>query len=106
MSEVSAPPVSEVTYCTVHTNVQTSLRCNKCNRLMCTKCAVLTPVGYRCKECVSNQQTIFYNAQGIDPLIQFGVSFGLGLIGAALAGALLSLLGFFFMFLVGIPASA
>src|SRR5688572_1451926 len=40
------------TFCAIHTSVETTLRCNKCGRYMCVKCAVRTPVGYRCKQCV------------------------------------------------------
>jgi len=105
MSEAPAASPSTALYCTVHPTVETALRCNKCGRLMCVKCARRTPVGYRCKECVSNQQAIFFNAQPADPLIQFAVSVGLSLVGAALIGTILGGLGFFAL-LIGIPASA
>lgn len=45
---------------------------------MCTACAVRTPVGYRCKECVRGQREKFYTAQSLDPLLQAGVGFVLG----------------------------
>src|SRR5260221_4811148 len=67
------------TFCAIHTTVETSLRCNKCGRYMCSRCAVRTPVGYRCKECVNQQQDIFYNATQADYLIASAVAFGLGL---------------------------
>ena len=47
-------------HCVNHPNVETYLRCNKCGRPICIKCAVLTPVGYRCKDCVRAQQKVFY----------------------------------------------
>ena len=52
--------MSEPMYCVNHPDVETYLRCNKCGRPICTKCAVLTPVGYRCKDCVRAQQRVFY----------------------------------------------
>ncbi|MEP7285635.1 MAG: hypothetical protein ABI947_07705 [Chloroflexota bacterium] len=58
-------PVTEQdqrTFCAVHTTVETTLRCNKCGRYMCTRCAVQTPVGYRCKECVHQQQDVYFTA--------------------------------------------
>ena len=67
-------PDDEVVYCTVHPNAETALRCNRCGRPMCTRCAVRTPVGYRCKECVREQQDKFFDAQMIDYLIAAGVS--------------------------------
>ncbi|MBN2305656.1 MAG: hypothetical protein JXQ72_14325 [Anaerolineae bacterium] len=68
------PEAEEVVYCTVHANVETTLRCNRCGRPMCTRCAVRTPVGYRCKECVREQQDKFFDAQVLDYLIAAGVS--------------------------------
>jgi hypothetical protein len=41
---------------------------------MCTRCAVKTPVGYRCRECVRAQQDKFFDAQMLDYLIAAGVS--------------------------------
>jgi hypothetical protein len=52
--------MSEPMYCVNHPNVETYLRCNKCGRPICPKCAVQTPVGYRCRECVNAQQQVFY----------------------------------------------
>ncbi len=52
----------QLTYCEVHPDRETSLRCNKCNRLMCPDCAVSTPVGYRCKQCVRQQDDKFFTA--------------------------------------------
>jgi hypothetical protein len=77
-------PAEGVMFCEVHPTVETTLRCNKCGRPMCTKCAVKTPVGYRCKECVRGQQTVFYNSNSLDPLIQGVVALPLGAIGAGL----------------------
>lgn len=65
MSEV--PPKM---YCANHPNIETTLRCNKCEKPICAKCAVLTPTGYRCKECIRGQQKIFETATWLDyPLI-------------------------------------
>ena len=74
--------------CTVHPKVETGLRCNKCNRPMCTQCAVRTPVGYRCKECVRGQQKTFYNARSTDFLVQGAVSVVMGGVGSLLMGFL------------------
>lgn len=104
MSDAPLAAPSDVMYCTVHPTVETTLRCNKCGRPMCVKCARRTPVGYRCKECVANQQAVFYNAQSLDPVIQFAVSAVLSVFGAALIGILLGGIGFVTL-LVGIPAS-
>jgi hypothetical protein len=41
-----------VLHCYVHPNRETSLRCNNCDRPICAACAIRTPTGYRCRECV------------------------------------------------------
>ena len=63
-----------VMYCANHPETETYLRCNKCEKPICLKCAVLTEVGYRCKECIREQQNVFYNAMTYDNWIAFGVA--------------------------------
>ena len=65
---------SDTLYCYVHPNRETSLRCNNCERPICTSCAVHTPTGYRCKECVRGQQQIFNTAEWYDYFIGFVVA--------------------------------
>jgi len=72
-------------YCANHPQTATGLRCNRCEKPICPKCAVLTPTGYRCKECVRGQQKIFETATWIDyPLLFIVVAImaGLGAFGA------------------------
>jgi hypothetical protein len=71
---VTAEGPDSRTFCAVHPNIETSLRCNKCGRYMCSKCAVRTPVGYRCRECVHQQQDIFFSATQRDYVIAAIVS--------------------------------
>jgi len=60
--------------CQVHPNRETLLRCNRCNRPMCSECAVLTPTGYRCKECVRGAQKVFETTQTLDLVIGVGIA--------------------------------
>ncbi len=84
----------ETLYCANHPQTETTLRCNRCNKPICAKCAVLTPTGYKCKECVRGQQKTFETAEPIDYLIAF-------VVGAVLSyiGSLSGLLGFFTIFI-------
>lgn len=66
-------------YCANHPTVQTLLRCNRCGKPICTRCAVQTPVGYRCKQCVGQQRAVYYTGGASDYLIG-------GLIAAVLGG--------------------
>ena len=99
---VGPPPPDEVPlddgvlYCANHPDVQTVLRCNRCGKPICTRCAVQTPVGYRCKQCVGQQQAVFYTGGVLDYVIG-------GVIGLALGGVasyLMTLLGAWFFALI------
>jgi hypothetical protein len=58
-------------YCYVHPSRETTLRCNNCERPICVSCAIRTPTGYRCKECVRGQQQTFNTAEWYDYVIGF-----------------------------------
>lgn len=85
----------ETTYCVNHPQIATSLRCNKCGKPVCTKCIVRTPVGYRCKDCLRTQQQVFETAVWSDYVIAAVITAPL----AGVAGALVTNLGFFIIFL-------
>ena len=80
--------------CYNHPNRETLLRCNRCDRPICNECAVLTPTGYRCKECVRGQQKIFDTAKPIDYVLAVVVALVLAYIGGFLTFA-----GFFIIFI-------
>lgn len=84
-----------VTYCENHPSVESTLRCNRCDKPICVKCAVLTETGYRCKECVRMQQKTFDTATSIDYLLAIGIAVILALIGSVIV----SRIGFFTIFL-------
>ena len=42
---------ARVVQCPKHPDVQTALRCSRCETPICPRCLVQTPVGARCKEC-------------------------------------------------------
>ena len=49
----------EILYCTVHPTVQTTLRCNRCGRPMCTKCAVILRSVTAVNNVCANSRTSF-----------------------------------------------
>ena len=77
-------PETDVLHCSVHPDRETTLRCNKCGRPMCPQCAVQTPVGYRCRECVRGIQAGYYKATDTDYVTIFAVCAGLTAVGAAI----------------------
>ena len=78
-------------YCYNHPKRETHLRCNRCERPICPSCAVLTPTGYRCKECVRGQQKKFETARWWDYPVAITVAFLLSGVGSYFVG----LIGFF-----------
>ncbi|MCY3993350.1 MAG: DnaJ domain-containing protein [Caldilineaceae bacterium] len=91
--------------CANHPDRETLLRCNKCGKPICISCAVRTPVGYRCNECVREQQNIYFNALGRDNIVALAVGFVLTLIVAPIVGFLLGSIGFFGFFIAFIIGS-
>lgn len=87
-----------VLYCANHPNVETTLRCNRCEKPICTRCAVHTPTGYRCRECVRGQQKTFNTAEWYDYLIAVAVAGILSFIGSQFV----RLIGFFTLFVAPI----
>jgi len=90
-------------FCANHPGVETTLRCNHCEKPICPRCAVLTPTGYRCRECVRGQQKKFDTAEGMDFVTGFIVAGVLSLLGSfliSLAGGI----GFIGWFLVVMAA--
>ncbi len=85
-------------YCYNHPDRETMLRCNRCERPICTACAVLTPTGYRCKECVRGQLKVFDTAQWVDYPLAMIVAGVLSFLGSVAS----SYLGFFSIFLAPI----
>jgi membrane associated rhomboid family serine protease len=49
----SALEESEETYCYGHPNTPTRLRCSRCERPICGRCAIPASVGQHCPECVA-----------------------------------------------------
>jgi len=95
-----------VEYCANHPGVETTLHCNKCGKPICARCAVLTPTGYRCKECVRGQQKAFVTAVWYDYLLGFVVAGFLSFLASLLAGLVsgISLIGWF-LIVIGAPSA-
>jgi hypothetical protein len=74
--------------CTYHPDVRTRLRCSKCGTPICPKCAVSTPVGFRCPDCAGVRGLPTYETQA-SMLIKASV------VGALIAGAVGVLWGYY-----------
>jgi hypothetical protein len=109
-AEPSDPPVTPaplrldqeaVLVCANHPNRETTLRCNRCGKPVCTDCIKRTPVGYRCKQCVREQEDAFFTAGPWQYVIALAVALPLSFLGPFL----LNLIGgFWFLALFISPA--
>jgi hypothetical protein len=101
--EQSTELPGELTFCVNHPSVETGLRCNRCGDPICVRCAVHTPVGYRCKKCIREQQAGYYTGLPVDYIIAALVSLPVAAAGAFLT----STLGWFlFAIFIGPAAGA
>jgi hypothetical protein len=101
MIDLNAP-----TFCANHPTVETTLHCNKCGKPICAKCAVRTPTGYRCKECVRGQLKIFDTALWHDYVLGFFTAGFLGFLASLLASIVssLSFIGWI-LIIIGAPTA-
>ncbi len=88
------------TYCYYHPDIETSLRCNQCEKPICARDAILTDTGYKCKECVRNRQKVFETAEWFDYIVIALVAGGLAFLG----GLLISILPWGFLSIFISPA--
>lgn len=95
---VPAPLIEEdedmTAVCYRHPNRETSLRCYTCGKPICTQCAVKTPVGYSCPDCIRDLRATYYNATTLDYILAIVVGLPLSVLAAYFVG----LLGFFVIF--------
>jgi len=88
--------------CAADPNVETELRCGKCDIPICPRCMVQTPVGARCRSCANLRRPVQYT---IPPatLIRaigagVGVAIAVGAVWAFLVPRAQVFLGFFIFF--------
>ncbi len=95
MTAEGTPPADDgPLFCYRHPDRETLIRCGRCERPICTQCAVQGPVGFRCPECgrpLRDPLASFTPAQLAGGL---AVSFGGGLLAAYISGQF----GFFALF--------
>ncbi len=99
--------MTQTAYCYAHPTRETTLRCKNCERYICTSCAIGTPTGYMCKDCVQQRKKKYDTAVWYDYLIGFGINFVLSLLASILTAILAAFIGFFiFIFAAGIGGGA
>lgn len=102
-SQLDTANGDEIVYCARHPQVETPLRCGRCETPICPRCLVQTPVGARCRDCAGVTRlgslglTPVFLARGLGAAIAVGLAIG------AAWGFILGGIGFagFFSFFVG-----
>lgn len=74
-----------------HHDQEITLRCNRCGKPITPAEAIQTPTGYRCSDCVRQQQKTFDTSQPLDYVLGVVAAAILSLIGSWLT----SIIGFF-----------
>jgi hypothetical protein len=85
---LEVPGEPGVYWCAKHKNVQTRLRCGRCETPICPKCTKMGPTGARCPKCISNRASHIYQVSPLQLLLTFVVTALLGGFGALLVGRL------------------
>jgi hypothetical protein len=83
---VPAPAEEFDLVCYRHPSRETALRCYSCGKPICTSCAVKTPVGYSCPDCIRDIRKSYYTAKPLDYVIGFLVALPTAILAAFLVG--------------------
>jgi len=66
--------------CATHPNVETNLKCGKCDKPICPKCLVQTPVGARCLDCAGLYKLPTYRVSIQYYLRAVGIGLGMAIV--------------------------
>ena len=87
-----------VNYCDTHPNVETGLACGRCERFICPRCMIQTPVGSRCGDCAQVRKSPVFDVTAKQYVIASAAAVGLGgVLGVAWAVLLNEIGGIFFL---------
>ncbi len=86
--------------CATHPDVETNLRCGKCDKPICPKCMVQTPVGARCRDCAQLYKLPTYSVSTRYYLRAVGTGLGMAIACGLVWGVVGGFLRFFLLSLV------
>jgi hypothetical protein len=78
--------------CANHPKEMTFVRCGRCDKPICVKCMVDSPVGKKCRECAANKTHITQSTP-LDAVLGLVV----GTVAAAVSGWIMAQVGFFLL---------
>jgi hypothetical protein len=80
-------------HCVNHPNVETVVRCSRCEQPICPRCMVATPVGMRCRPCANLHRLPMFDLSGRYLWRAIGTAAALVLLGSLAFNVLLGALG-------------
>jgi hypothetical protein len=89
-------------FCYRHPDRETYVRCGRCDRPICTRCAMQGPVGFRCKQCGTLANDPLTSIRPTQAALGLAVAIGGGVVVGLIAG----MLGFFTIFISFIAGGA
>src|SRR3954453_20357800 len=89
-----APAQDDDLHCYRHPDRVTRISCGRCERPICTKCAMQGPVGFRCRQC---GQLAFDPIRSVTP-VQAAIAGVISVGGGAVTGFISAQLGYFTIF--------
>jgi hypothetical protein len=93
-------------FCAADPTVETYLRCARCEKPICPKCLIQTPVGSRCRDCAQLRRPPMFDIKPMGYVRAVGAGIGAGIGGSLLLTLVQSMVpfaGFFgFMLMAGL----
>src|SRR6478672_1827075 len=62
--------------CATDPSVETFLRCGRCEKPICPRCMIQTPVGARCRQCAQLRKLPMFELRPLDYLKAIGAALG------------------------------
>src|SRR5215210_8661586 len=75
-----------VVRCATDPQVETALRCGRCDTPICPRCLVMTPVGARCRGCARLRAHPVYDVRPLHYLRALGAGLAVATVGAYVLG--------------------
>jgi hypothetical protein len=89
-----------VVQCKAHPEVETALRCGRCDTPICPRCLVMTPVGARCRDCAQLRKSPIYDVRPMHYLRAIGAGLAVAAVGTYVI-AFVPFFQFFALLLLG-----
>ncbi len=91
--------------CATHPDVETNLRCGKCDKPICPKCMVQTPVGARCLDCAKLYRLPTFRVSTRHYLRAVGTGLGMAIVCGIAWGVVMGSVPFFYLNLLLAPGA-